>query len=264
MSSVTVIAGIIVLLVALVCYAFIAQTAKQKAEQRKRLLSALKSQARSFKFILSGCPEGFLTKELKQAVLKSLIDVSEQLTRLDPKEPAYTQELKQFSELLSAAQREAPSAEQVSIDNPQQIKEVKMSLEELHRFVFKLEEQNKVSRNQADGYRNQIKQLVLRLTVDNYILNGHAARQNAKTKLALHNYDLALKLLIREGKPGAFDNTVQKLKELISQQTEKLAEETDDVPLEQDAETQESLAQEWDKFSEDNDSEAWRKKQFYD
>lgn len=263
MSSVTVIVGIVVLLAALVCYAFVSQSMQQKAEQRKRLLAALKSQHRSFSFILSGCPDGFLTKELKTIVLRSLIEVSEQLTRIDPKEPQHAQNLKQFTQTLAEVQREAPTSAQVSIENPQQIKEIKMSLEELHRFVFKLEEQQRVTRNQADGYRSQIKQLVLRVTVDGYMLHGHAARQSQKAKLALHYYDLALKLLIREGKAGSFDQKIQQLRELIKNMTEKLTEEEAAAPIAME-DGEESLGDEWSKFSEEASDDIWKKKQFYD
>lgn len=265
MSSVTVITGIIILLAALVCYAFTAQTIQNKRERKKRLLAALKSQSRNFKFILNGCPDGFLTKDLKLILLRSLIDVSEQLSRLEPSEPQFSQDLKQYTQGLAEAQREAPSTTSVSIENPQQIKEVKMSLEELHRFIFNLEGQGRVTRNQGDAYRNQIKQLVLRITVDSYVINGQSAKQSGKTKLAHHNYDLALKLLAREGKPGVFTKKLQQLRAITEELKTQLSAEEDASPLStEELEAQSELTDEWDKFSEDSSEDIWKKKQVYD
>jgi hypothetical protein len=267
MSSVAIIAGIIILLVALVCYAFAMQTIQHKREKRKRLLAALGSQARSFKFILTGCPEGFLTKDLKIIVLRSLVEVHEQLAQLEPGNTAHKQDIQQYSAAMADAQRTPPSDANISLASQQQIKEAKMSLEELHKFIFRLESNNRVSRNQADSYRSQIKQLVLKITVDGYILNGKAANQSGKTKLALHNFDLALKLLIRESKAGRFEALIAQLKGTCAELTEKLLAEEDDglLPMsDEEREEQDALNDEWDKFSDDGSEGLWKKKQVYD
>jgi len=267
MSSVTVISGIIVLLAALVCYAFAMQTIQHKREKRKRLLAALTAQARSFRFILTGCPEGFLTKDLKIVVLKSLIEVHEQLAQLDPGNPNHKQDIQLFGTTLAETQRNPPSNANISLSSQQQIKEAKMSLEELHRFVFNMESNNRISRNQAEGYRAQIKQLVLKITADGYVLSGQNANQAGKTKLALHNFDLALKLLLREGKAGKFDALISQLKGICAELSEKLAEEESDglLPMsDEEREEQESLNDEWDKFADDSSDGLWKKKQVYD
>ena len=204
-----------------------------------------------------------MTKELKVIVLRSLIEVSEQLSKLDPKEPAHRQELQTNTNMLAEVQRAPPTNARVSLENLQQIKEVKMSLEELHRFVFNLEGQNRLTRAQADAYRVQIKQLVLQVTVDGYVLNGQQASQSEKTKLALHYFDLAIKLLVREGKAGMFDAKIAQLRTICEQLTAKLAEEGESLPGNTSESSSEELEGEWDKFSEKNDDQ-WRKKQVYD
>lgn len=265
MSSVTVITGIIVILAVLVCYAFVAQTIQNKRERRKRLLAALKSQSRNFKFILDGCPDGFLTKDLKLVVLRSLIEVSEKLSREEPKEPQFGNDLKHYTERLAEAQREEPNPQRVAIENPQQIKEAKMSLEELHRFIFNLEGQNRVTRNQGDAYRNQIKQLVLQITVDGYFISGQSAKQAGKTKLALHYFDLAFKLLAREDKYGLFKNKSQQLQSLTEELKAQLSEEEGEAALSsEELKAQSELTGEWDKFSGESDEDLWKKKQVYD
>ena len=259
MSSVTVISGIIILLVALVCYAFALQTIQAKREKRKRLLAALKSQARSFKFMLSGCPEGFLSKELTVFVLRNLIDVLEQLSQLESAESSHRQEMETYSNLLLTTQQEAAPTSRASLETLQQIKEVRMSLEELHRYVFHIEGQNKITRAQADAYRAQIKVLVLLATVDGYILNARQAMQKSKAKLALHYFELAQKSIVKEGKADLFENKLEQIENVISElRTDLTGEDIDDVSEEE----KEELDAEWDKFADTDDT--WKKKQFYD
>ncbi|WP_075185676.1 hypothetical protein [Teredinibacter haidensis] len=263
MSSISIIVTIIVLLAALVCYAFVAQTVKVKREQRNRLLAALKSRSRNFKFMINGFPQGFLPRDLTLLVQKNLIEVSEQLSMLEPKEPAHMQDLQAISSQMTETQRHAKPSAPVTLENPQQIKEVKICLEELHRFIHTLEENSSLSRNQAENYRKQLKQLVLQLTVDGYALQGTAAQGSNKTKLALHYYNLALKLLVREGKPGQFDARIAKLKALHEEMSKKLEEETQTLPnSEEEQAEQEEIANEWDKF--DSDKPLWKKKHAYD
>lgn len=266
MSSVTVIIGIIILLASLVCYAFVAQAIQVKKEKRKRLLAALSSQLRNFKFVLSGCPDGFLSKELKSLVLRSLIEVCEQLSKLQPKDPTPQQDLQIYTQQLTDTQRSASQQIYTKLESPQQIKDVKMSLEELHRFVFNLEGQGRLTRSQGDVYRNQIKQLVLRVTVDGYTLNGQAAKQAQKTKLALHYYDLALKLLTRENQSGTFTDQISQLQAITEELGKQLTEEEKDAPLQraESEEAQAALDDEWSKFADDRDSAIWKKKQLYD
>lgn len=260
MSSVTVISTIVALIVGLVCYAFAAQTIQQKREQRKRLLAALKRQSRSFKFTLNGCPAGFLTNELTIILLRSLIDVSEQLTKLEPSEASHGQDLQLYTQKVAEVQRSPPQVQRAAFENLQQIKEVRMSLEELHRFVFNLEGQGRVPRNSADAYRAQIKQLVLQITVDGYLISGQQARQNEKYKLALHYYELAQKLLTREGKAGLFEQKIASLQTICAELRNKL-ENGDGIP--ETLDEQEGLDEQWDKFSSTNEN-IWKKKQVYD
>ncbi len=261
MSSVNIIISIIVLLGILVCYAFIMQSLKQKREQRNRILAALKSRCRNFKFMLNGFPQGFLPRDLLLLVQRSLIDVCEQLAKLEPREPSHVQDLQMVSTQMAETQRHAKPVAQISLDNPQQLKEVKICLEELHRFIHQLETRTILSHNQAEGYRAMIKQLVLQITVDGYVMQGKIARQSSKTKLAFHYFDLALKLLLREGKAGQFTERIENLKTIQQELLKQLELEHAPVSDKEQAEAEE-IASEWDKF--DSDEEVWKKKHAYD
>lgn len=263
MTSITVIISIVILLAGLVCYAFIAQTMRQKKEQRTRLTAALKSRLRSFKFLINGFPQGFLPKDLVLVIYRSLIDICEQLTKLEPREPSHLQDLEVATLQLQEAQRATRPEEPPKLESTQQIGEVKMCLEELFKFLFVLEKRAKLSNQQAEHHRNQIKQLAVQVTVDNYSLLGHEAKQKDKHKLAAHYLNLAVKLMERDGKRGQFDDRLAEMREELQELYALLAdsEETSPTSAAEQAE-QDHISEEWDKFGSDNNT--WKKKHVYD
>jgi hypothetical protein len=260
MSTITIITALIIMLATLVCYAFIYQTVQHRREKRTRLLAALKARAQTFKFILNNCPEGFLPKELTILVQRGMIEVLGQLSRLETKDRTYGPELQVLNAAMAETQRQTRPPKAISLQNVQQIKDVRACLEELHRFIFQQESRQALARNQAEAYRNQIRQLVLQITVDGYTLSGRAAKQKGKTKLALHYYELALNLLIREQRGGNQQKSIEQLSAITDELKKQLANEESESP--QKLEDSTKTAQEWDKFA-DKDS-MWKKKNIYD
>ncbi|WP_086931251.1 hypothetical protein [Agarilytica rhodophyticola] len=263
MSTVTVIIAIVCLLGVLVSYAFVQQTVKNKQEHRTRMLAALKSRSRTFKYMLNGFPNGFLSKELVNLVQKSLVDVYEQLSMLEPEEDQHIQDLQIIKSQMTENQRQAKSNDPPSLENPQQIKEVKVCLEELHKFVFKLEEKQTIPKNQGQYFRNQIKQMVTQVTVDSYCLNGNRAKKSGKTKLAIHYFETALSVIAKAGKTDRFNKRITKLKETVEELKVKFQEEMDaEGATQQQGASQQETEDEWAKFSDDDDM--WKKKNVYD
>jgi len=263
MSSIFIAGIIVALLIGLVCYAIIAQNVEKKRKQKQRLLNALKVRSRNFKYMLNGFPPDFLTKELIILVYRCLVDVCEQLARLEPNEHVYVEELQLYSSQMEEAKRKSAQKKRKPLDNPQQIKEVKQHLEELHNFIHQLERRSNINKAQADTYSRQIKQLVLQMSVDAYVMNAKQAQENSKTRLAVHFYTLARKLLIRENGGGSYQKQVSQLNNLISQLEAKLNEEEPSYKETELQAAQKEEAQEaWNKFNEDDDT--WKKKRVYD
>lgn len=262
MSSITVIAAIIVLLAGLVCYAFVAQTLTHKRQQRERLANALKVRVRNFKFMLNGLPSGFLPKELVLLIQRSLMQILEQLTKLEPKQESYTQELQSVAQQMAETQRQPSQTVTTGpLDSAQKAQEIKACLEELYKFIFQLEGKKGMTRSQADVYRNMIKQLVLQLTVDSYVMQGRVAKDKDKLRLAIHYFDLALKLMLRERANGVFDARITQLQATIAE----LESQVGDSPLTQASIAgeleHENFTEQWDKFDKED---SWKKKQIYD
>ena len=261
MTSVTVITSIIVLLAALVCYAFIAQTISHKKQQRERLLTALKTRVRNFKYMLNGFPAGFLPKELTLLVQRSLMQLLEQLTKLEPN-AKHGEDLQAVAHLMAETQRQPQAAAPPNaIDNPQKAREIKLCLEELYKFVFHLEGKRNVTRAQADVYRSMIRNQVLHLTVDSYVLHGRIAREKDKPRLAIHYFDLALKLMLKERASGQFDARIPQLRSQMADLESRVTNEAPKATEPREETTDQAVSQEWDKFAQE---QSWKKKQVYD
>jgi hypothetical protein len=264
MSSVAIITSIIVLLVGLVCYAFITQTLSQKRQQRERLLLALKSRVRNFKFMLSGFPPGFLPKELALLVQRSLLQLLEQLSRLEPGNKDYGDDIQTITQQMAETQHQPPlnSHPPAMLESPQKAREIKACLEELYKFIFHLESKKSLAKVPADAYRGMIRHLVLQLSVDSYVLQGRIARDRGKLRLAIHYFDLALKLMTKERTNEQFDGRIKQMRAAIKDLEGRLLNDSSGTLDTAEEETDQSpINSEWDNFAQD---ESWKKKQLYD
>ena len=260
MSAISIAIIVVVALTALVGYAVVSQSAQHRDKQKQRLLQALKTRSRNFKYMLSGFPPNFLTTDLVVLVHRCLIDVCQQLAKLDPKNPAHLDELQLYTNQMREIQSKPKSAKSAPLQNPQQIKEVRRHLQELNAFIANLEKRRSVKAQQAEIYRRQIKQLVLKISVEAYTHNAKQAQQNGKTRLALHYYSLAHKLLSKENGDGTYQQQISKLSAVIQQLEAKVAAE-EPQSASPDTEEDQAAKQAWDNFGED---ESWKKKRIYD
>lgn len=263
MSSVTIITSILVLLVCLIGYAFIAQAVAQRRQQKERLLVALKARVRNFKFILNGFPPNFLPKELALLVQRSLMQLLEQLAKLERGNATHKEDLKTIAQQMAETQRQPPAGSKrpSSVENPQQAREIKTCLEELYKFIFQ-QEGKSLSAAQAEIYRGMIRHLVLQLNVDAYVLHARIARDKGKLRLAIHYLDLALKLMVRERTSGQFDARIAQIRTAINDLESHLtngASDSSGAP-EEDSDAA-AISSEWDNFIQES---TWKKKQLYD
>lgn len=263
MSTVTIITSIIVLLAILVCYAFIVQTIRQKKQHHNRMLQAMRYRWRNFRYMLNGFPEGFLPPELKLLVQRSLLDTLENLVRLEPRNPAHKEELQLLTQQMSETTRQTQEpSRRSSVENPQQIRDIKSGLEELYKFVFQLEAKKSITPEHAEIYRNTIKHLVVQLSIDSYVLHGWAARTKGKNALALHYFELAMKLMEKERRPDQYEGRIQHLSTLIEEVRELSDEQVTNLTAKDAAPDEGAISSEWEEFAKSEKS--WKKKQLYD
>lgn len=263
MSTTFFIALIIIVLVALLGFAFITQTISQKRKQKQRLLTALKLRQKDFHYLCNGFPEGFLSKALNLLVHQCLVDVSAQLARLEPGVKAHGEVLQIHSQKLQQVKNQPKTPTDISLDNPARIKEVKALLQGLYAFITNQQQKGHINANQFKLYTAEIRQMTSRLSVDAYLINAAEAEQASKVKLALHFYRLAEKLLAKDGGTGSVRQ--QTLINTKIAALEKLEASTGgDLKSDGNRDTIPSNQDEWEKFENEEKSERWQKKNVYD
>lgn len=261
MSSLSIAIVIVGLLIFLISYAFIYQALEKRRKQRLRLITALKHRQRGFKRMLISFPPGFLTKDLSLVLYRALIDASEQLSRLEPRERSHKEDVTVFTkELETVQQKESPSRSRM--DKPEQIADIRRQIQELHHFIIQQAERGNISKSHAQAYGDQIKRLVLQMSVDAYAANAKQAQEAGKLRLAMHYYGLARKLLVRENAGHGYQKQIIQLNGIIAKLEEKLAQEAPDSPAVKQAEATPPESKEWERFEEQE--EQWKKKQIYD
>lgn len=263
MSSALIISLIIAVLVVLMSYAFISQTIATRKDQKKRMLSALKLRSRDFKFLLNGFPPNFLSKDLNILVHRCIIEVTEQLAKLEPKEALHAEELVLFKKQMEQVQRRPKDAKRAKLSNPQQGKEVKRLLQELNKFLVHLRKRGSISESQHTSYEAQIKNMVVQLAVDTYIMNAKQASSSDKVRLAIHYYTLARKLLAKESGTQSYKKQILQLNEVIARLEDQAHEEEPEAEPTKLSQASEKAAQEqWAEFGQEE--ETWKKKSLYD
>lgn len=261
--SIYVVAGVLILLISLAGYTFLSHSIEKRRIQRQRLITALRARRNSFRDLATGFPAGFLSNDLTTLLYRSLINACEQLSRLEPKDPTHLEQLNLYTGLL-AAQKENASQQRIRLENPEQIKEARNLLQELYKFVVQQNTLKLINPVQTEAYTDQIKRLVLQMTVDGHFFNARQAQQIGKTRLAIHYYTLARKLLLSENNSHGFDKQIAQLDNVITTLEEKITP-TDEAPpehTEKHTEPSSLASKEWEQFSQD--SEQWKKKQVYD
>ncbi len=260
MSSLMIASIIFALLIVLVGYAFVSQTLEKRKKRRQRLLSALKHRQRNFKYMLSGFPEGLLTKDLTLIIYRALLDACEQLSRLEPRESGHMEDFTAYSAELEAL-KHRPTSERTQPKTPEQAVEIKRLLQELYRFIAHQTERGNIGQAQGQTYKDQIKRLALLVAVDAHAVSARQAQAAGKPRLAIHYYNLAKKMLTQEkGGQGyqkqlaQINGIIKKLEGQLEQQPEADAAPTSEGPAPEEK-------KEWEEFEQQTD---WKKKQLYD
>lgn len=245
-------------------YLFLSHSIQQRRIRRQRLITALRARRNSFIDLASGFPKGFLPQDLNSFLYRALIDTCEQLSRIEPNDPQHNEHLAFYTAQLDA-QQSGEIHQRVRLDNPEQMKEARQLLQEFYKFILQQASMNLVNKVQSEAYTDQIKRLVLQMTVDSHIFNARQSQQVGKARLAIHYYSLARKLLLGENASHLFDKQITQLDSVIMALEEKAKLDTATNASELET-TQTSTpvegSKEWEHFTEQN--EGWKKKHLYD
>jgi len=228
MTQTYIISGIIAIICALVCYIFIRQTISERKLERERLQRALNKRAKELMQAIGLFPEDFLPKELEVFLYRCIIDVYEQLIRLAPTEKGYVEALQAHTAQLEFTVRKPEGQVTEDLQSTSQINEFKQYLSLIGNFLQKSTQRGQITERQHSHYRSLLKELVIKLTVNGHVISAQQSIEMQKLKLALHYYDLAKNLLIKE-KPAGCKVQIQKLNTRAQPLLERVQAEEADV-----------------------------------
>lgn len=265
MTQIYITIGLITVIALLVCFVFIRQTIGERKRERDRLQRVLVKRAKDLTQMVSAFPENFLPNELVVFIYRCIIDAYEQLTKLVPEDNNYLDELKMHSAQLEAVVRTPDKKQTVDMQSTTQINELRQYLNLLGKFLQKSMERQHISSKQHAHYKTLLKELIVKLAVNNYKITAQQAANNGQTKLAIHYYDLAKKLLMRDT-PTDYSDQIAHIEEsekpllAIEAQT-KEAERTKQAEEQENSSDDPQGKSEWSDFEEDA---GWQKKNVYD
>jgi CII-binding regulator of phage lambda lysogenization HflD len=215
MSTTAVIIAVLACVFVLIAVTFTLQLIEKNNSQKNALIASLKIQARNFRHMLEGFPEGLLSRDLKLLVCQCLTESLEQLMRLDRKTPEYTQMYRQLQEKITQlqAQNAAASVYQPLTD-PAQIQEVQKMLGSLYNVVQRLYQNKRLDATLANIYGHQIQRLTTRIALDTNLAAANQAQQSGNSRLAQHYYGIAIEKMIKDNADEYFTAQIDNCRQL--------------------------------------------------
>lgn len=254
MSTTAIITTISAALAVLVVVVFAMQQIEKSNNEKQALIAALKSRLRGFHHLLDGFPEGFLSADLRALVCHCLLDSTDQLIKLEPRNKDHRAERDRIMERLNKIRSEVVTAGYQPLTNPDQIQEVQRLLNSLYNVVQKLVERKRITQLEGASFARQIATLTVRVAVDSHLQSAQQALSDGKPRLAIHYYSLAVDKMKKSNTDGQYSSQMQLYEQRIAE-LEVLAEQ-------QQTSAVATPAEEWEDFREDDD--AWKKKSLYD
>lgn len=257
MSTTTIIVAISVCLFLLVAVTFILQQIEKNNREKKQLVAAMKTRARNFQQLLTGFPDGFLSRDLRLLVCQCLNDAFDQLIRLEPRNPQHRQEQDELAALRQQVEAQPDQAGAgAPLLDPNQIQAVQKLLHSLLNVVNHLGQAGRLLPAQATEYSRQIQRLATRAALDGHLGGARQAQQAGKPRLAVHYYRLAVEKMQKSNADGSYTNQIQSCQQRIAE-LEAIADKQPDTDVEANP-TDDA----WKEFGQDRD--AWKKKSVYD
>jgi hypothetical protein len=256
MSTTIIVACIAIGLFILVAVAITVQTIDKNNKEKRRLEGALKSRARTFEYILDGCPVGFLSRDLQVLVCTCLEEVYSQLVQINPGKE-YKNKLAKAQQQLTECKAKKPNASSVTLTDTVQIKEIQKMLGGLYNFISKLAASKRLNAKEAMIYGKQVRRLMVQTSTDVLVEPIKEAMAQGKPRLAIHYLHMANEKMKKENDDGFYSDRIAK-------QAARITELEDQANgLESSAkERKQEAAAEWDELEKPDDS--WKKKAVYD
>ena len=160
MTPVYIIIGLIVLTCVLICYIYIKQTIVKRKREKARLFNALLKRSKELLQMLNAFPPHFLPKDLSVFLHRCIVDIFEQLSKLEPERSEFLEQFTLYTTTMETTIREPVNSSQVRLQSSTQINEIRQYLNYLGRFMQKWVQRGNLSDKQYGAYKVTLKNLV--------------------------------------------------------------------------------------------------------
>lgn len=263
MTPVYIIIGLILLTCVFICFIFIKQTIVKRQREKARLFNALQKRSKELLQMLNAFPPHYLPKDLSVFLYRCIVDVFEQLSKLEPDRPEFLEQLKLYTTTMETTVRQPVNDSQVRLQSTTQINEIRQYLNYLGRFMQKWVQRGNLSNKQHEAFQVTLKNLITKLMIDNYMLSATKSLEISKNKLAAHYFILAKKMITKEGLASAQkDNLIHINQELLRLKEVLKLEDEAAGTVKADIDT--STTDNDDEWNALEDKDDWKKKNIYD
>jgi hypothetical protein len=262
MPTELIIALVVIGILLIVGTAYSIQIMEKNSREKRRLMFSLRERAESFKVLLESFPQGFLTPDLQILMCKCLVDILEQLVRIDKvNRNKHTQSISQVNSHLQQLKANPAMGTYQSLGDPKHVQQVQKLLGNLYNFIVKLRQAKKITEDEAVSYTHQVRHLTVLSALDAYRFAQQAAMKDGKVRLAVHYQTVSIDKMLKENSDGYFNDRIVGYQEQLVELEKALLEQEKSTKPEVAAENSE----EWDKFEDQYQQEQhWQKKAIYD
>src|SRR5690606_1128505 len=136
-------------------------------------------------------------------------DTTDQLLKLDRKDPLFQQWRREMNERMTQLQAQPATAGQYQVlTDAVQIQEVQKLLTSLFNVVQNLLKTKRLSAPQANAYAQQVLRLNTRIAVDANLAAAQSALQNGKPRLAAHYYGIAIDKMSKDNVDNSYTSQI--------------------------------------------------------
>jgi len=235
---------------------YVSHAIEKQRRQRALMIANLSDYAFRLQRLLDFIPAAYLNKDIRLLLLGQIRNRLEKLVELAPDNEKFSKKLSSCNAQITDTQSTTATPQAPQLKTPEEANELRTLLQELSKVIEYFVQSKVIAVADAQKHLGSIQQSFIEANLNYLLQMGNAARQEKKTKLALHHYQKAATEMNKRNQQGKYNERLQKLKILMEElQVEAGIVETpepDAGPGELNAGLNEML----------EEQDAWKKKYF--
>ncbi len=251
---------ILVAVFALVVFAYIAQTMETARKERHRQMLLRRQRCNSINQLITSLPTTYLSESIYQFLLSYQLSQYQQMKQLEPDLRGINALITTTQERLNTPYESNPDDPSCSLASLLEAQNTRSNLKELVDFFISLNNEGGLDTRTTQQLIQQSKQLYRLAFIDIQMITARQYESSDNPKLALAQYDNALKKLERLNVNGAYNKRYKHLEGLVNTLREAVL--ADATTQQEKLAEKELLQQEWDSYNEQEDD--WTKKKNFD